>query len=207
MMTFESFARVAKPDSISTSVASDILGLLKRFKDKSKIEITLQYRSLSNAMVHLLVNRTSSPPEIGDREKIVFDRNGFVLDSEAYVPATETPGINLTIWINPAAESYCLENLEYSIIDAVRHEIEHTRFEKQPDHAERRSSMSSYRYFLLDDEIPSMIAGLGLAAKREGVSLVTAMSNYLTPFVESGFMTVQEFDEVMQTWLEYANSN
>lgn len=207
MMTFENFTQVSKPDSVSTLIAADILGLIKRFSDKTKIEITLQYRSLSNAMVHLLVNRTDSPLSIGDREEIIFKRKGFVLDAGSYVPKMDTPGINLTIWMDPSAESYCLPNLEYSIIDAVRHEIEHTGLEKRPNHMEREKSIESYRYFLLADEIPSMVAGLKLAAKKEGISLSTAMSDYLTPFVESGFMTVKEFDEVMQTWLEYANSN
>lgn len=206
-MTFESFIHVPKPDSISTLIASDILNLIKRFGDKTRIEMTLQYRSLSNAMVHLLVNRTDSPQSISRLEQILFKRKGFVLDAETYVPKSDSPGINLSIVLDPEAESYCLPNLEYSVIDSIRHEIEHAGLQKRPDQAERKRSMDSHHYFLLDDEVPSMVAGLRLAADREGISLATAASDYLTPFVESGFMTVEEFDEVMQTWMEYANSN
>ena len=205
-MAFENFSSISDKDPISTSIASDIINLIRRFEGKSKIDISLQYRSLANSFIHLQVSRDGSPSGLNPWESVLFKRKGFVLDANSYVPAQGSPGISLDIVIDPETEPQCLEKLEYSILDSIRHEIEHTGISNPSNTGVRQDHETSYRYFLLSDEIPAMVSGLKLSARREGVSLATAISDYLTPFVESGFMSVPEFDEGMHAWLDYANS-
>jgi hypothetical protein len=91
--------------------------------------------------------------------------------------------------------------------DSIRHEIEHKFHTNKSQPAQRHAHKDTYRYFLLPDEIPSMVSGLSLSAKREGIAFSAAVANYLTPFVESGFITVDQFDHISQVWSDWANSH
>lgn len=207
MKTFESFTTVSKLDAAARSIAADITNIIKRFPGKVQLDLSLDYTRLANLIVHLRVTRGRLPSGSTAWEKLNFKRHGFALDANTYVPQAGHPGTNIDLVISPEAEPACLGPLEYSMIDTIRHELEHAQHRAKPNSLNRRSSDQSYQYFLLDDEMPAMIAGLALAAEQEGTSLQTAISAYLTPFVESGFMTVDEFDKVIQVWLDYANSH
>jgi hypothetical protein len=140
-------------------------------------------------------------------ERHNFEKYGFCLDANTYIPREGSPGINIEVTINPLAESDSLNDLSSFLLDTVRHEIEHIQQVDRRNPEQRKIHQSSYRYFLLADEIPAAVEGLRLLAKRQGIDLNTAIDNYLAPFQKSGFMTDTESAEVKQAWLRYASSN
>ena len=206
MKAFENFISESTVDSTSSKIALDIINVIKRLSGQAKMNLTLEYRSLANAIIHLTVIRGALPAGCAGWEQINFKRHGFSLDSNSYIQPGSPIGINVDLYISPASEPACYSQLEYDMIDAIRHEIEHRFHAADAQPAQRHARKDTYRYFLLPDEIPSMVSGLLLASKREGIPFLTAVANYLTPFVESGFITVDQFDHISKVWSDWANS-
>ena len=206
MKAFENFILESTQDSTSSKIALDIINVIKRLSGQAKMNLTLDYHSLANAIIHLTVIRGDLPAGSDGWETINFKRHGFSLDSNSYIQPGVPIGINVDLYISPTSEPACYRQLEYDMIDAIRHEIEHRSQIGKSNRAQRHAHKDTYRYFLLPDEIPSMVSGLLLASKREGIAFSAAVANYLTPFVESGFITVDQFDHISQVWSDWANS-
>jgi hypothetical protein len=207
MKAFENFITESKVDAASSAIASDIVNVIKRLSGQAKMNLTLEYRSLANAIIHLNVIRGELPAGSAGWEEINYKRHGFSLDSSAYIQPDGQIGINVDLYIRPTSEPACYSQLEYDMTDSIRHEIEHRFHTDKSQPAQRHAHKDTYRYFLLPDEIPSMVSGLSLSAKREGIAFSAAVANYLTPFVESGFITVDQFDHISQVWSDWANSH
>jgi hypothetical protein len=207
MKAFDNFISESTHDSSAIKIASDVINVIKRLSGQAKMNLTLEYSSLADAVIHLTVTRGALPADSAGWEEISYKRHGFSLDSSAYVQPGGQVGINVDLCISPTAEPACYSQLEYDMIDSIRHEIEHTFHAANSKPAQRHAQKDTYRYFLLPDEIPSMVSGLSLAAKREGIPFTAAVSNYLTPFVESGFITVDQFDRISRVWSDWANSH
>ena len=198
---------VESAEQISHFITSDILNIAKRLSDRRAVQVTLSYSKFNDLVVHLLIKRGAPPMSAPGWERLNFEKHGFSLDANTYVPINGSPGINIEITINPLSEFETFAELENFLLDVVRHEIEHVSQVNIRNPALRKSHQSSYRYFLLADEIPAAVAGLKLLARRQGIELETAIDNYLKPFQKSGFMTEPELEEVKSTWLNHAFSN
>lgn len=149
-------------------------------------------------------------------EIINFEELGFAMDANAYLPSEdedEVPELELVVYISPDAESLSYDKLNYKLIEYVRHELEHFlqkginasdgHYAKTSDSA-RRKAESSYKYFLLDEEIPAMVAGMYTTAVKRRMPLDQVFSNYLTPFIKSGMMNQREYSIVMNAWIDFA---
>ena len=106
--------------------------------------------------------------------------------------------------------------MNYKLNDVVRHELEHiTQVGKnkiagrvKPSTSRQRElSQKDYRYFLLRDEIPAMVAGMYRQAKTQKKELDIVFSNYLDYFIEIGQMTEEQKTLVMDTWIDYVKKN
>jgi hypothetical protein len=71
----------------------------------------------------------------------------------------------------------------------------------------RSSAEESYQYFLLADEIPSMVSGMHLAAVKKRIPIDVEFEDYLFPFIKSGFITRDEATKVIKTWLDFARQH
>jgi hypothetical protein len=69
---------------------------------------------------------------------------------------------------------------------------------------ERERSKKSYKYFLLRDEIESMIEGMYENSKAQNVPLDQVFDDYLLPFIQTGYMSEPEYHKVMRTWVTRA---
>jgi hypothetical protein len=196
-------------DDFSNLIAKEILGIIKNTADHKSVDIDLHYANPIRLTINLTVDRGSAKnrAEFVDEPWEVenLEDTGLMVDANTLVPGDGSePVINLEISIDPKSESRIYRSLYYQLLDVLRHELEHIH--DGPGHS-IKSDRSSYLYFLQPDEIDSMIAGLRLKAKTQGISLIKAFANYLQPFVDSDFMTLSEMDEVIHAWLAHADSN
>jgi hypothetical protein len=136
-------------------------------------------------------------------ESINFKNKGFVLDANSLSATESEQIIKINILINPKTEPTCYMNLYFKLLDVVRHEIDHL-LKPISDSQDRAKAESSYLYFLLPDEISSMVSGMRLSSEKRGVPIDLEFSDYLNPILQSGFMSKLEFDKVMNAWIKFA---
>jgi hypothetical protein len=147
-------------------------------------------------------------------EKHNFSNLGYAINAIAKFNDTDfrIPEIDLFIVIN-STNSRVYELIRSRLIGILAHEIRHTRqigLNKEPfmgrvsTDGERESAQQNYKYFLLPEELDSMIEDKYLQAKHENRPVDDIISQYLYPFVKDGFMTSSEFKKVHSIWIKRA---
>lgn len=148
-------------------------------------------------------------------EDINYQKNGYVIDANTHVHKKNSsiPVIIITLVINPSEEPHLYNILHARILDILTHELNHVDqfgingdpFAEDSSHPkERKGAKKSYKYFLLQDEIESMVEGFYIRANHLKVPLDSIFNDYLAPFVESSYITKEEFNKVMEVWVKYA---
>ena len=66
---------------------------------------------------------------------------------------------------------------------------------------------NSFEYFLLPDEIESMVKGMYVRSKNEDVEIDKIFDKYLHPFLESGKITQDQYLTVLKAWVEHTLEN
>lgn len=168
------------------------------------------------------VRRDSSPDLEEDShfedlpwEKINYDKLGYSIDANTRMSRDKSsvPKIIFHIILNPRKEPLLYSKLQYRLIDILAHETNHLDqlgMNRDPFNShvsskdERESAKKSYRYFLLMDEIESMIEGMYQSSKEQGCPIDQVFDDYLIPFIESGYMSESEYKHVMQVWVTRA---
>ena len=222
MQKFKHFIYESKFDSFSNIIAAEILELVKGSAANTRtITRDLNYDEPVSFFLTLHISRTRTFSPAKSKafkqlpwETINFERRGFVVDANTYVPTgDEEPEIEASIVISPDAEPGCYEALYFRVLDVIRHEIEHL-LQKGANRKEghivttrqktRTEAEESYQYFLLADEIPSMVSGMHLSAVKKRVPIDVEFEDYLFPFIKSGFITQAEANRVISVWLDFA---
>lgn len=137
---------------------------------------------------------------------------GYAIDANTHMSksTSKIPKIVLHIIINPKNEPSLYTNLYYRFIDILNHETNHLNqlgvnrepFNTQVSHMDTRNgSKKSYKYFLLPDEVESMIEGMYVRSKEEDRYLDEVFSDYLSPFIKNKYITRSEYQKVMKTWI------
>lgn len=145
-------------------------------------------------------------------EKINFDRLGYSIDANTKMSRSKSkiPKIILHIILNPKEEPLLYSKLYYRLIDILTHETNHLDqlgINRNPfnshvsDKMERNAAKKTYKYFLLGDEIESMIEGMYASSQVQNVPLDQVFDSYLIPFIQSGYISEDEYTEVMNTWV------
>ena len=222
MQKFKNFIYESKFDSFSNIIASEILEIVKgSTMSKRTITRDLNYSEPVSFFLTLAITRskTFSPAKSKNFkslpwETINFERRGFVIDANTYIPGNnDEPEVEMYIVISPEAEPTCYQTLYFKVLDSIRHEMEHLLQKganRQVGHAvttkrkTRSAAEESYEYFLLPDEIPSMVSGMHLAAVKKRIPIDVEFEDYLFPFIQSGFITQAEADKVIKVWLDFA---
>jgi hypothetical protein len=210
-------ARFAKElfDEVKSTAGSKIgKPIIKQFTYDDPLEFTIIFK---------LVRVEKFEPEKTDDfrlmpwEVINFEKNGFVIDANAFIPKAsdpEEPEIEVVVYISPIAEPASYEVLYYKTVDTIRHELEHLLqrgINQRSGHivstkqTTRNKANDNYRYFILPDEIPAMVAGLHASAIKKKTPLDIEFLTYLEPFLETGLITQEQQEKIMKTWTEFAN--
>ena len=223
---FNNFIYESKFDSLALTIAHDLFSIVKSSagtKPGKAIHRELTYSTPLEFSLNFIVKRVvqfnpkksvhfkSLPWEI-----LNFEDNGFSLDANAYIPKAsedEDPELELILYISPDAEPISYKTLNHKLVEYVRHEIEHllqTGINRRAGHIiktpgkVRSEAETSYKYFLLADEIPAMVAGMHASAVRKRIPINQEFEIYLMPFLKSGLITDQEFNKVINTWIKFA---
>jgi len=215
-------------DIPSVGYAADAIYVIKNAEpsDDSYIEIReLEYKDDNSFDLVIQVKKTDFPDFNTDShfkelqwEEINFKKYGFALDANTHINKTDLiiPEIILTLIINPNREPELYKELEFKLTDIIAHEVNHTDqigwnrdpFNVRPSSGTDRSGANtSYKYFMLPDEIESMVIGMYERSKVEGSNLDDLFDKYLMPFVTDGKLSKSEYEEVFSVWLTHALEN
>ena len=224
---FNRFIYESKYDSLAISIAHDIFAIVKETagtKPGKAVHRELTYSEPLEFVLNFIVKRVI---EFNPRksqhfktlpwEVLNFEENGFSLDANAYIPKAsdqyDDPELELVLYISPDAEPVSYEILSHKLVEYVRHEIEHllqTGVNRREGHIiktprkVRDRAETSYKYFLLADEIPAMVAGMHTAAVKKKIPIDQEFELYLSPFLRSGLITEPEYNKVIRTWIKFA---
>jgi hypothetical protein len=123
------------------------------------------------------------------------------------------PHMNIMILLDPTREDILYPKLKARLNGIIHHELNHLDqiglnssrpYFKTGSPQDRKNAQSNYRYFLLPEEIDSMVDDKIVQAQLENRPVDEIMIEYLTPFLEDGFMTNSELNLVLRAWIELA---
>lgn len=148
-------------------------------------------------------------------EKLNYDDYGYSIDANTRMSKSKTmvPKITIHMILNPKKEPILYEKLYARLLDILVHETNHLDqlginrdpFNVNVSHPKvREKSKKSHKYFLLPDEIESMIEGMYVRSKEQRLPLDKVFLEYLTPFLKTKYISNSEFQKVMITWITRA---
>jgi hypothetical protein len=146
--------------------------------------------------------------------------DGFNYGGDAYnetgKTAADPPLIEVRIEINPTAYPKVLSRISMALRDVIRHEVEHTTQSglnlKQGKYLRSDMSMRNKiasgdkrpaEYFLLKKEIPAMIQGMYMKAKKMKRPFKDVVHDYLSYYVQDGYISDKEYEKIIKTWRTY----
>jgi hypothetical protein len=146
--------------------------------------------------------------------------DGFNYGGDAYNEtsknAADPPLIEIRIEMNSAEYPKALSEVSMVLRDVIRHEIEHltqSGWNMKPnkylpsDMASREKIQTgkkrAFNYFLLKKEIPAMILGMYLKAKKMKQPFKQVVHNYLQYYVDENHITSNEYQKIINTWKTY----
>lgn len=151
-------------------------------------------------------------------EEINFKHYGFAIDANTSIDRGDLilPEIRITLILDDSRIPDLYNELKYRLIDILTHEVNHTLqigwnrepFKIRPSsNIDRKKSKKSYKYFLLPDEIESMVKGAYARSKEQGVNIDKIIDKYLYPFLMTNKITKSEYLQVLDAWIRHAAEN
>jgi hypothetical protein len=148
-------------------------------------------------------------------EELNYTEYGYAIDANTHVNRQDIkyPSIVIHLILDPKQEPHLYTKLFARLLDILTHETTHLTqigldrepFSQLPSNPQKRElAKKSYKYFLLDDEIESMVNGMYVSAKQQHIPLDKAFDDYLQPFLKSEYISPDEYSKVMQKWITYA---
>jgi hypothetical protein len=148
-------------------------------------------------------------------EKINFKEKGYAIDATVKInkDGMLIPEIEMHVVIDSTKEPHLYSDLYARILDILVHEINHVNqigLKRKPHRAlpsnrkERDSAKKSYKYFLLADEVESMVEGMYERSKVLDKPLDYIFDDYLIPFVQAKYITQSEYLKVLEAWVKKA---
>lgn len=128
----------------------------------------------------------------------------------------DPPLIEVRFELDPAEYPNTLSDVAMNLRDILRHEIEHltqsgwnVKMSKYlPSDQSTRKKIEAgttppVEYFLLKKEIPAMIHGMYLKAKKSKQPFKTIVNDYLDIWVANGSLTPQDKERILTVWRTY----
>lgn len=149
-------------------------------------------------------------------EQLNYDKFGYAIDANIRTNPGDLiiPELEIHMIIDPSQEPHLYSKLYARVIDILTHETNHidqfSHIDRNPfnvspsNRSERKSSKKNYRYFLLPDEVESMVEGMYASSKHQKIPLDQVFAEYLQPFLDTKYISLAEYHEVMLTWVKHA---
>ena len=146
-------------------------------------------------------------------QSVKLNKNGYVINGNTFMTDGNIPEIEIIIALDSSKIDDELNKKMYlNLNNTISHELNHLKqtgwnmdFQNiEPSTMEhRKKNGKKHSYFLLPEEIESMVYGMNKQSEKQGVPIDTLFDAYLEPFVESEFMTHSEMMEVIRKWISH----
>jgi hypothetical protein len=146
-------------------------------------------------------------------QSVKLDNNGYVVSGNTFMTDGNIPEIEIIIALDSnKVNSETNKKLYLNLNNTISHELNHLKqtgwnmdFQNiEPSSMEhRKKNNKKHSYFILPEEIESMVYGMNKQAEKQGVPIDTLFDSYLKPFVESEFMTYSEMMEIIRKWISH----
>jgi hypothetical protein len=151
-----------------------------------EIDVDIEYKELPEGMNHSI----SGGADIG------FDEMGnMILD------------INLKLSIDPNDTPNSYSDIIGTLKETLRHEIEHILQYINPNKEQAEEYVGGFEYLTARHEVPAFVHGLYQKAKSIKKPLIMVLKDALTEKVDDGEITEEDYDGVLDVWLQYAKRN
>jgi hypothetical protein len=183
---------VSSADSLSKTITSDIINWLKTdfydLEDPDSAYFKEEYY-LKSANKELEVEFTVDAGKTGTGKPFSIDTGVYSVEEDPYLEITMTFDDR-----HPITRS--LEDIYFKLLEDIRHELEHVISELpggKPD-------LSRGDYYIDQGEVPSMVRGLHLRAKKMKIPTTEMFQRELEPYLKNGEIDQQEYDTILNTW-------
>ncbi len=203
---------------LSQNITNDILRLIQQNVGKPERyrSFDLEYKDpiYFDLKVNIKITDTLHPTrdlyfKTIPSEVLKFEKFGFAIDGDSFGGDNED-GAEIEISVAVDQTQINSPKLQARILDVARHEVEHI-VQRGPNFSQdhkvkiprpltREIAKSDYRYFILSDEIPAQVRGLAEEASHSGQTVKECAIEYLTPFLELGFITQPQLEKVLSVW-------
>jgi len=182
---------VMNTDTLTKEITSDIIDWLKTFfdpEDPGEYFSDEYYLKAANKKVVVEFNVKVGKTGTG---------MPFFIDTGVYGASSEEPSIEINMDFDARypIEQH-LEDIYFKVLEDVRHEIEHS-ISGLPG---GNRDLSRGEYYLDKGEIPSMVRGLHLKAKKMKVPVPEMFRRELELYLKSGEISQQEHDTIFDAW-------
>lgn len=227
--SFNDFIRESDESSFNQIVSRCVKDVMSIIKSETSNEYVnhdkLEYLDPITFDLIVVIRKDENPDFESDShfnnlpwEKLNFDNHGFSIDGNTYTDRDEliVPEIELTLLINPKREPKSYNEIYFKLNDVLAHEIHHLTqvgwnrkpFRTRPTASKvRNNSKKSFKYFLLSDEVESMVKGMYRRSKLEKKPIDEIFSEYLYPFIKESYITEEEYNKVMNMWIQHTVEN
>lgn len=147
-------------------------------------------------------------------EQLNMDKYGYSIDANMTIGKdTIVPEIDIYI-ITSEYPNYT--ELKFRLVDIIFHELKHVNqvgLNRKPinihpgSNDDRENANDPIEYFHLPEEIEAMIYGMYHRSKLEGSNIDELMYKYLTPYINSGNLNIQDAEKTITTWIAYTLEN
>jgi len=147
-------------------------------------------------------------------QHLKLDKHGYIVTGNVFMTDGNIPEIEITLALDSnRLNKDLLKKLYLNLTNTISHELNHLKQKGwnkdyqniDPSTQEyRKKNNKSYSYFLLPEEIESMVYGMNKQSIKQNVPIDELFDKHLDPFVESGFMKDSEKMQVIKKWLHHA---
>lgn len=152
----------------------------------------------------------------GKKQALTYlDRNGFIVTGNTFIDGKNIPLIEIIVVSALDNYNYLHKKMYYKMINVIAHEINHLKqtgwnrdaFSFNPNTDEhkhnRSSSRTNYKYFLLPEEIESIIYGMNTQSINQNKNIDEIFDEYLDTYVDSKFMNASQKNKIIKNWIKH----
>lgn len=147
-------------------------------------------------------------------ENVNMQKYGFCIDATMRT-SVDTPIPEITIHLL-LSDSPDLQEFKFRLIDLIYHEVKHVNqiginrdsANIHPGKGEHhKNAKSELEYFLIPVEIEAYVHGMYNRSRYEQSNLDELFFKYLTPFIQSGNINIEQAEEAATAWITFALEN
>lgn len=198
----------------STLEASDTRGeyIILQELEISEPELDVDIRFLLRKEEGLSLDQDSHFSKM-NWQHVKLKKHGYVVTGNVFMTEGNIPEIEITMAIDTnRLDNDSSKKIYLNLTNTISHELNHLKQKGwnkdyqniDPSSMEhRKKNNTSHSYFLLPEEIESMVYGMNKQSIEQGVPIDELFDKHLEPFVESGFMKDSEKMQIIKKWLHH----